>query len=121
MNRGREEPLPHASETPIGSPDRTTGRYQLAVCIPCFVAGLLLVLHSFVPDREPASPIRIYFDMLVVFEIATLILAFLALFVGWPRAWLRRNAPLIAGGIAMLGLWDFVTLKMAWMPLPYFP
>ncbi|MEO6808546.1 MAG: ABC transporter permease, partial [Isosphaeraceae bacterium] len=41
----------------------------------------------------------------------------------WPglRLKVRQKAPLIAGVILVLGLWDLVTLKLAWMPLPYFP
>jgi NitT/TauT family transport system permease protein len=27
----------------------------------------------------------------------------------------------MAGAVGVLGLWDLVTLKLAWMPLPYFP
>ena len=40
---------------------------------------------------------------------------------GWLGSWARHRGPLLAGAIAMLLLWDVVTLKMAWMPLPYFP
>ena len=37
------------------------------------------------------------------------------------RRWTIHHAPLLAGFIGLLCLWDRVTLKLAWMPLPYFP
>ena len=37
------------------------------------------------------------------------------------RPWARHHAPLLAGAVLVLCVWDLVTLKLAWMPLPYFP
>src|SRR5207302_313754 len=37
------------------------------------------------------------------------------------RDWARYYGPLLAGGIGLLCLWDLITLKLAWMMLPYFP
>jgi NitT/TauT family transport system permease protein len=37
------------------------------------------------------------------------------------RAWVQHHAPLLAGAIMLLCAWDLATLKLALMPLPYFP
>jgi NitT/TauT family transport system permease protein len=41
----------------------------------------------------------------------------------WPR--LRpgflETAPLVAGALAVLAVWDFVTVKTDWLPTPFFP
>jgi NitT/TauT family transport system permease protein len=41
----------------------------------------------------------------------------------WRRLqpWAIHYGPLFAGGIALLTLWDLITLKFAWLKLPYFP
>lgn len=41
--------------------------------------------------------------------------------VAGVTTWIHYHAPLLAGGIVLLGLWDLITLQLAWMPLPYFP
>jgi NitT/TauT family transport system permease protein len=37
------------------------------------------------------------------------------------RPWIRLKAPLWAGAILVLCAWEFITLKRAWLPQPYFP
>jgi hypothetical protein len=35
--------------------------------------------------------------------------------------WCVANAPIVAAGVLLLCAWDLITLKLNWMPLPYFP
>ena len=60
--------------------------------------------------------------MLLEILLAAAILLAIAQTV-WPRlrGWAFHHAPLFAGAIATLEVWDLVTLKLAWMRLPYFP
>src|ERR1019366_4890774 len=37
------------------------------------------------------------------------------------RPWALHYAPLLAGAIVVLGVWELLTQKLNWMPLPYFP
>jgi NitT/TauT family transport system permease protein len=96
-------------------------RGAAAVFAPPAAALLALMAHKFLPNLQTFFPTRLYPLLLQVFLVATLLLA-LVHWV-WPplRTWARHNGPLLAGAVFLLGLWDFITLKLAWMPLPYFP
>jgi NitT/TauT family transport system permease protein len=37
------------------------------------------------------------------------------------RPWVIHYGPLTAGAVALVCIWDLITGKMAWLPLPYFP
>jgi NitT/TauT family transport system permease protein len=99
-----------------------TARDPAAVLAPCAVALLALLAHRLLPARqELAPPSRLYPLALEAFLAAAALLAL----VQWAwrplRPWARHNGPLFAGAVGLLCLWDLVTLKMGWMPLPYFP
>jgi NitT/TauT family transport system permease protein len=85
-------------------------------------AGVLAILiHALLPNRQSALPTRAYPMLLQILLAATILL----MTVQWAwrplRSWTRQNGPLLAGGFVWLGLWDLITLKLNWMPLPYFP
>ena len=46
---------------------------------------------------------------------------FLQLFWPYWREQYRSRIAWFAVGILFLGVWDLITLKFAWLPLPYFP
>jgi NitT/TauT family transport system permease protein len=96
-------------------------RAAVAVLSAPAVALLALLAHKFLPSRQIALPTRMYPLLLEIGLGATLFLA--AVQWAWRpmRPWVRYKAPLLAGAFFLLGLWDLVTLKFAWMPLPYFP
>jgi NitT/TauT family transport system permease protein len=96
-------------------------RGGLAAIAPAVAAASALLVHRLVPNLQSPLPTGPYPGLLIGLLAASLILA--GLQWAWPRLrpWARHNGPLMAGAILMLGLWDTVTLKMAWMPLPYFP
>jgi NitT/TauT family transport system permease protein len=84
--------------------------------------GLLALLaHKYLPNRQIAPPTKLYPLLLEIGIGFTLCMAA----AQWPwrplRPWVRAKAPLWAGGFAWLALWDLITLKLALMPLPYFP
>ncbi len=88
---------------------------------PALAAPLAGILHRQLPDAEPASPSRAYHVALtVILTVMVLSVVFQAI---WPRLrpGVRRRGPLVAGAIGLLMLWDVVTLKLAWLPLPFFP
>jgi NitT/TauT family transport system permease protein len=85
-------------------------------------AGLVaLLLHKFVPNQQSELPTRAYPLLLQILLGATLVLAFLQWAWRPLGTWMRKTGPLLAGGFVWLAVWDLITLKLNWMPLPYFP
>ena len=96
-------------------------RANLAVLAPAVAAVVALAVHRILPSRQTTLPTRIYPMLLEGLLGAALLLAI----VQWAwrrlRPWTLHHAPLLAGATLVLCAWDVVTLKLAWMPLPYFP
>jgi NitT/TauT family transport system permease protein len=98
-----------------------SGRATAALLSPTVAALGALLLHTLLPNRQSSLPTRLYPILLECLLGASIVMAVLAW--AWPRfrPWARHHAPLTAGWIAALVIWDLVTLKLAFMPLPYFP
>jgi NitT/TauT family transport system permease protein len=108
------------------------GRAAAVVWLPAVAALAALALHQFLPDRQLLPLSLGWLDRLpawgrpypVVLEV---LLAGSPLLAAvrwvWPplRLWARHQAPLLAGVLVVLALWDLVTLKRNWLVLPYFP
>jgi NitT/TauT family transport system permease protein len=107
----------------VGAPrDKSRAVRGTLVMLAPAVAGLAaLAIHKFLPNQQPGLPTKAYPMLLQILLAATAVLAV----VSWAwkplRSWVLQYAPLMAGAFVWLGVWDFVTLKMNWMPLPYFP
>jgi NitT/TauT family transport system permease protein len=91
-----------------------------AILAPSLTAIAALLAHAFVPGRESATA-GPYPALLVGLLAMALVLAVVAWLARPVRPWARRNGPLMAGAIGWLAVWDLVTTKLAWLPLPYFP
>jgi NitT/TauT family transport system permease protein len=96
-------------------------RDLLAALSPPAAGLAALLIHKLVPSQQSELPTRVYPLLLQILVAATFVLA--AVQWAWRpmRAWVRHNGPLLAGGFLWLGIWDLITLKLNWMPLPYFP
>jgi NitT/TauT family transport system permease protein len=96
-------------------------RAGLVLLWPPAIALVALLLHTYLPNRQSSLPTRLYPLVLQVALAATLLLA--AVHWTWRPLlkWSRANAPLIAGAFGALAAWDLITLKLAVLPLPYFP
>jgi NitT/TauT family transport system permease protein len=91
------------------------------VLAPGIAALAALLAHKILPSRQSPLPSSHYPILLeILLGVSMLMLAAQAL-SSRLRPWTVYHAPLLAGFIAVLMLWDVVTLKLAWMPLPYFP
>jgi NitT/TauT family transport system permease protein len=102
-------------------PARRRGLGAWIVLAPTAAALIAISAHRYLPNGQGGPPTRLYPLLLQILLGASLTLA-VAQWLGQPlRAWARHNAPLMAGAVMWLFLWDLVTLKLAWMPLPYFP
>ncbi len=118
MSSSALEPSP---STDAGPDDASRGTAVPAVLSPAIAAVAALALHRFLPNGQAAPPSHAYPLLLTALLGVSVLLAAAHLF--WPRIrpWARHNAPLLAGAIVALISWDMITLKLAWMPLPYFP
>lgn len=97
-------------------------RLSLAAAFaPACAAALAIVCHLALPDREMTPPGRSFVGLLGLLLAAALGLAAVRRTAGRLGAWSRHHSPFFAGVILALMVWDVVTLKLAWMPLPYFP
>jgi NitT/TauT family transport system permease protein len=103
-------------------PPSAAGRYRLGalVCLPAVVL-VALAIHFGLPDRGPVTGTRTYPGVLITIGALGLLAA--AMGPVWPtlRAWYVEKAPLLAGGVAVLCLWDLITAKWALLPFMYFP
>lgn len=88
---------------------------------PTVVAGVALLAHALIPNRQTAPPTRLYPKLLIILLGSALIVAIVQWAWRRSRPWVAHHGPLMAGAIAMICIWDLITLKFAWFPLPYFP
>jgi NitT/TauT family transport system permease protein len=112
-------------------PPLAEGRRALvAIFAPVVAALVALQCHLILPNAQ-VLPIT-WMDALPAWQhpypvaiealgFCSLLLAFL--YWAWlpARSWVSHNAPLLAGGIGLLCVWDLVTLKLDLLPMPYFP
>jgi len=92
-----------------------------AILAPAVAAIAALALHFGLSNGQIAPPTRAYPLMLTVLLTLSLLLAALQGVWRASRPWVRHYAPLLAGAILTVCVWDVVTLKLALMPMPYFP
>jgi NitT/TauT family transport system permease protein len=88
---------------------------------PAAAAGLALLLHLTLPNRQSPLPTRPYPGLLVAVLAASVVAAATQAALPRLRPALRHFAPLVAAAVGVVAVWDSVTLKAAWLPLPYFP
>ena len=94
---------------------------------PALACAVALLIHEILPDRQSllVDPLESWLDcypvLLGIFLALSLIMAAAAWIAPPMRSWVREYAPLMAGALIAIALWDLVTLKMNWMVLPYFP
>ncbi|MBV9125061.1 MAG: ABC transporter permease subunit, partial [Planctomycetes bacterium] len=96
-------------------------RAAAVVLSPAAVALAALLAHRLLPSGQSSLPTHLYPVLLEILLAASLLLAGVQGVWRTLRPWVHHNAPLVAGAILVLALWDTITLKLAWLPLPYFP
>lgn len=84
-------------------------------------AGTALAVHYWLPNNEAALSTNAY-PLLLAGILALSLIAFVAqLSVSPVRNWLLPKAPLMAAATLLLCVWELITLKLALLPLPFFP
>jgi NitT/TauT family transport system permease protein len=96
-------------------------RVAAALAMPSACAAIALWVHRAMPSRQNPMPTHDY--PLVLHWVLALspVMALLYAACPPPRHWLRQVAPLLGAGILVFAVWDLITLKLALLPLPYFP
>jgi NitT/TauT family transport system permease protein len=116
-----EPTIPAAGPAELRASVCDGGRAAAAALAPAVAAAAALLAHVGLPSRQSPLPTRPYPILLAGLLAAALLLAVAQGAWRRLRPWVLHQAPLMAGAVGVLGLWDLVTLKLAWMPLPYFP
>ena len=106
-------------ETPRWIQAITTTPVRAAFAVGAFVVALLV--HKFVPNQQSPFPTRYYPYVLLAGLCAIPVLMGLGALWAPVGRWFRHNAPILGGAALVLCAWDLITLKLALMPLPYFP
>lgn len=116
-----ETPVPltfEASARPRAA--RRQGMWQ--AFIPCAATIVALAVDRLLPNDQTTLPMSGRYPLLLEWLLGiTSLLAIAQLALPSLRLWLRAKSPLLAVAILTLCVWDLITLKLGWMPLPYFP
>jgi NitT/TauT family transport system permease protein len=91
------------------------------ILAPIATAGVALLLHATLPNQQSPLPTRLYPGLLLAVLVASAVAAVAQAALHRLRPVTRHFAPLVAGSLGIIALWDTVTLKSALLPLPYFP
>jgi NitT/TauT family transport system permease protein len=102
----------------------------VSVIAPIVAAGSTLLVHRLLPNRQEIPPS--WMDALPAWQHpypallgGLLGISLLAAVLQWVwrplRPWVCHYGPLTAGAIVLGCLWELITAKLAWLPLPYFP
>ena len=84
-------------------------------------AGVALLVHQVFPNQGPRVTTHSYPTVLAALLVVGLVGAVAQAI--WPaaRRVVEHNAPLLAAGVLTVCLWDVITVKLALLPLMYFP
>lgn len=104
-------------------PMQTAGNWRsIAIAAAPVTACLVaIVVELWLPNRQttPGSgSFGTFLSVLLLLSVAVGVSRFSG---GRAGRWSRRNSALMAGAIGLLVVWDLVTVKLNWLPLPYFP
>ncbi len=115
---------------------RVAAAPEWILVLPPLAAGCAWMVHRLLPNRQTDLPTHLYPLLLVILAVPGFIIIFLRFaqlglrirlsgiggrMIGAFTASQARRSPLLAGAIAMICVWDLLTLKLALVPLPYFP
>jgi NitT/TauT family transport system permease protein len=125
-----------ARATPVMQPTGPA-RFAWSTFAPSVAAAVAWAVHHFVPSRQTDKPTHVYPTFLLIVLAAGIALGLSQRL--WSRRikptrwnfplafgsnllrWAVTSAPILAAGVLLLCAWDLVTLKLALVPLPYFP
>jgi NitT/TauT family transport system permease protein len=106
---------------PIGIRETLKANQFLKLSLPVWLGALLWIIHKVLPNQQIYNSGAV-FNKTVAGLIGLYIIFWISAVFHRPiRAGLEGKSPLIAAGVVFLILWELVTLKSGWLPLPFFP
>ena len=103
------------------APRRSLGPRAIFTAAAPFIATSIALAIDRLPSHQTTLPSHLYPLLLEITLGVSLIAVLLQLASAPVRTWFAPKAPLLAAFVLLLGFWDLITLKLALMPLPYFP
>ena len=103
------------------APRRSLGPRAILTASAPFIATSIALAIDRLPSHQTTLASHFYplhLKITLVLALAALLLQLGSVLV---RSWFAPKAPLLAAFILLLAFWDLITLKLALMPLPYFP
>ena len=103
-------------------PGADRARTLFILALPLLLLLLLYMEHEWLPNKQALLQGKLLFSRLLT-ALPLLYAAALAFasVSGRFRATLKQQAPLAAALLGFIVVWDLSTLKLALLPLPYFP
>lgn len=86
-----------------------------------FLLLIALFLHSFVPDQQLVAMQAQYSYLLAFFLFLSVILVVISFFYKSLFQWLLESSPFLSLIVGILIVWEVITQKLNWLPMPYFP
>jgi NitT/TauT family transport system permease protein len=100
------------------TPAKVCMRTLLAIPVASAIA---FVIHLSVSKNQPAVETHSYSVFLEIIFASALVAAALQPFWSYLRRWMQHMCPIIAAAICLLMLWEVITARLHWLPMPYFP
>ena len=83
--------------------------------------AIALAVHWSVSKNEPADQRQAYFAFLCAVLGAAVTAALVQAYLPPLQRWMREKCPLFAATLLLLCVWQIITTRFRWLPMPYFP
>jgi NitT/TauT family transport system permease protein len=97
------------------------GRFSVSLLFPLLALLALTAEHFLLANSQSFFAGRLFKNLLIIITFLYAGAVIVSLLRPAIRRYLEEKGPLLAAIIALIILWDLVTLKFALLPLPYFP
>ena len=120
VKKAPAQPVPAMERSGQVARDSGAKGFFIYLAVP-FAAAVALVVHRLVSGNELTNDSQTYTPFLAGLLGIGILAAVAQRFWGGLRRWLGETGPIIAGGIAVLCVWELATTGFRLLPLPYFP
>jgi NitT/TauT family transport system permease protein len=96
-------------------------RDAIAIVSLPIAAVIALALHQLLPDRALSPTTHAYRNLLLTAMFVGLAGSIAQVFSPALRRWIRQTTPLLAAAVLILAAWELIVLKLALLPIIYFP
>jgi NitT/TauT family transport system permease protein len=102
----------------IAKTSRMPWRFLLAIPVAVTIS---FAIHLWAAKNQPAVETRSYSIFLgIIFALAGLA-AIVQPAWTYLRRWLQHMSPILAVAFLLMAIWEIITARFHWLPMPYFP